>query len=256
MTAPLQDVNWFMVVVDVALVALLLYQLFRLLRETTAVRILVGLPVVLVVYLLAQVSGLITFTWLLDNFLGSLLLVLVIVFQYDIRRAVLSSSRARLQGRSDQSETGSVIIDQLAQSAGALAERRHGALIVIEREISLEHFMEVGTDIDARVTSELLASIFLPYSPIHDGAVIIQRGKLTKAGCFLPLTQNPEVAKQLGTRHRAAIGLTELTDAVVLVVSEESGAVSVVVGGKITPDLEPVALKKMLRRLIDPRWLQ
>jgi len=129
-------------------------------------------------------------------------------------------------------------------------------LIVIEREMALEQYLEVGTEIDAKVTSELISSIFLPYSPIHDGAVIISRGKLTRAGCFLPLTQNPDVAKELGTRHRAAIGLTELVDALVIVVSEETGSVSVVSGGNITSNLESTALRKLLRRMIEPRWLQ
>jgi len=119
----------------------------------------------------------------------------------------------------------------------------------------LNNFIAVGTEIDAKVTSELITSIFLPYSPIHDGAVIIQKGKLTKAGCFLPLTQNPTVSKTLGTRHRAAIGLTEVVDAVVVVVSEETGRISVVVGGRITRDLETVTLRKVLKRLLEPRWL-
>jgi uncharacterized protein (TIGR00159 family) len=132
-----------------------------------------------------------------------------------------------------------------------MANRRIGALIVIERETGLKDFLEVGTEIDARVSSDLLTSIFLPYSPIHDGAVVIQQGRLKQAGCFLPLSQNPDISKALGTRHRAAIGLTELVDAVAIVVSEETGRISVVVGGRITRDLDSSSLKRVLKRLLE-----
>ena len=181
------------------------------------------------------------------------------IFQHDIRRALLSFSRNRVaaKGDLDQHETESdSVLNQIADACHALSERRNGALIVIQREMSLDHFMGVGTQIDAKVTSEIITSIFLPYSPIHDGAVIIQQGKLTQAGCFLPLTQNPDVAKELGTRHRAAIGLTELVDALVIVVSEETGSVSVVSGGRITSDLDAALLRKLLRRMVESRWLQ
>lgn len=251
--------DWLFVPLDILLVAVIIYQLLRHLRESTAIRLLLVLPLVLFAYVLAQFTGLATSTWLLDNFIGSMLLVLVIVFQYDIRRAMLSFTRSRATGSGiiDEKDAGaSEVIEQLVDAAVSLSDRRNGALIVIEREMSLDHFMAVGTEIDAKVTSELITSIFLPYSPIHDGAVIIQRGKLTKAGCFLPLTQNLEVAKELGTRHRAAIGLTELVDALVIVASEETGSISVVSGGKITSNLEATALRKLIRRMVEPRWLQ
>ena len=129
------------------------------------------------------------------------------------------------------------VIEEMVAAAEALAQKKIGALVVFEREMPLTNFIAVGTEIDAKVTSELITSIFLPYSPIHDGAVIIQKGKLTKAGCFLPLTQNPAIGKEMGTRHRAAIGLTEVVDAVVVVVSEETRKISVVVGGRLTHDV-------------------
>ena len=248
---------WLWHLVDIALVAFLVYRLVIHLRETTAIRLLLTLPVVLIAYLLAQLSDLRALQWVLDNFLGSLIVILVVVFQYDIRRAFLFFTKKHLLKRLEpDDEEAHAIIEELLVAVESMAGKRIGALIVVEREMSLDNLIAVGTDIDAKVTSELISSIFLPYSPIHDGAVILQRGKLTKAGCFLPLTQNPEVAKELGTRHRAAIGLTELTDAVVVVVSEESGGVSVVVGGRITRDLDPPALRKVLTRLIEPRWLQ
>lgn len=255
----LQKTDWLLITADILLVAFVIYKLLQLLRESTALRILHILPLIIIVYLLTRLTGLVTFALLLDNLLTSMLLILAVIFQYDIRRALLSFSRGRVavKGESEHDDSRSdTVLQQLADAAAALSERRNGALIVIEREMSLEHFMEVGTQIDAKVTSELLTSIFLPYSPIHDGAVIIQNGKLTQAGCFLPLTQNPDVAKELGTRHRAAIGLTELVDALVIVVSEETGSVSVVSGGRITSDLESAGLKKLLRRMVEPRWLQ
>jgi len=255
----MQKSGWLIPLLDILLVATIIYRLLTLVRESTAIRILIVLQLLLAGCLVAQFAGLVTTAWLLYSVLGSLLLVLVVIFQYDIRRAMLTISRNRIARSGDiehgESESGE-ILEQLADAAVSLSERRIGALIVIERDMSLDQFMEVGTDIDAKVTSELLSSIFLPYSPIHDGAVIIQRGKLTKAGCFLPLTQNPEVAKELGTRHRAAIGLTELADAIVIVVSEETGSVSVVSGGRITSGLDSAHLRKLLRRMVEPRWLQ
>ena len=245
--------------IDILLVATVIYLLFRLVRESTAVRILLLLPALLMAYLAAQLLGFIAFTWLLANFILSIFLILVVIFQYDIRRALLSFSRGMLVKSADadtEEHESAALLDQLADAAHSLSERRNGALIVVEREMAIEQYLEVGTEIDAKVTSELISSIFLPYSPIHDGAVIISRGKLTRAGCFLPLTQNPDVAKELGTRHRAAIGLTELVDALVIVVSEETGSVSVVSGGNITSNLESAALRKLLRRMIEPRWLQ
>jgi uncharacterized protein (TIGR00159 family) len=255
----LQKTDWLLTTADVLLVAFVIYQLLQLLRESTALRILHILPLVIIGYLLTRFTGFVTSALLLDNLLNSMLLILAVIFQYDIRRALLSFSRGRVAVKegSEEHDSGSdLVLQQLTDAAHALSERRNGALIVIQREMSLDHFMEVGTQIDAKVTSELLTSIFLPYSPIHDGAVIIQNGKLTQAGCFLPLTQNPDVAKELGTRHRAAIGLTELVDALVIVVSEETGSVSVVSGGRITTNLETVAFKKLLRRMVEPRWLQ
>jgi len=255
MTEFLKNSGWLLDALDIALVAFIMYRLFLLLKGTLAVRILFGLALVLFCQVVSRFAGLQTFNWILNNFLGSLIIVLAIIFQHDIRRALFALSRNR-SGEGHVKEEVSEVIEELAVAAEILANKKIGALIVIERAMALDHFLAVGTEIDAKVTSELLTSIFLPYSPIHDGAVIIQRGKLTKAGCFLPLTQNPEISKALGTRHRAAIGLTEVVDAVVVVVSEETGKISIAVGGRITRDLEPGTLRKVLKRLLDPRWLQ
>jgi uncharacterized protein (TIGR00159 family) len=145
------------------------------------------------------------------------------------------------------------IISELVKACVNMANRRIGALVVIERETGIKDFLEVGTEIDSKVSSDLIASIFLPYSPLHDGALVVQQGRLTRAGCFLPLSQNPDISKALGTRHRAAIGLTELVDAIAIVVSEETGKISMVVGGRITRDLDSTSLSRVLKTLLEPR---
>lgn len=255
MTEMLHNYGWLRDVLDIALVAFIIYRLLLLLKGTMAVRLIIVLALLFACYLISRYAGFHTVNWILNNFLGSLILVLIIIFQHDIRRALVSMSRLRFNKHHVKEATGEVV-EELAVAAEALTSRKIGALIVIERDMPLDHFLAVGTEIDAKVTSELISSIFLPYSPIHDGAVIIQKGKLTRAGCFLPLTQNPEVSKTLGTRHRAAIGLTEVADAVVMVVSEETGKISVAVGGRITRDLELGTLRKVLTRLLEPRWRQ
>lgn len=255
MSELLHHAGWLLDLIDIGLVALVIYRLLILVKGAMALRLLYGLACLFGVAVVSRLTNLDTVSWILDNFLASILIILVIIFQHDIRRALVVSGRSGL-GQDREKEETVEIIEELISAAEALASRNIGALIVFERDMPLDNFMGVGTDIDAKVTSELLTSIFLPYSPIHDGAVIIQKGKLTKAGCFLPLTQNPEVSKALGTRHRAAIGLTEIVDAVVIVVSEETGTIAVVVGGRITRNLDPATLRKVLRRLLEPRWLK
>jgi uncharacterized protein (TIGR00159 family) len=255
MTEFLRQSSWLLDLADIGLVAFVVYRLILLVKGTMAIRLLSGLTVIFFVYMASRLLGLQTVNWLLDNFLASLLVILVIVFQHDIRRMLVTSGRK--EGVKEQGKGESeIVIEELIAAAESLAGRRIGALVIFEREMPLDNFMAVGTEIDAKVTSELITSIFLPYSPIHDGAVIIQKGKLTKAGCFLPLTQNPDISKDLGTRHRAAIGLTETVDAVAVVVSEETGTIAVAVGGRITRDLDVKTLRKVLVRLVEPRWLK
>ena len=248
----LQNIGVLRDLLDLSLVALIIFRLSKLLKGVMAVRILAALCALLAGHLLARLFSLQTVRLLFDTFLASSVVVLAVIFQTDIRRAFASLTRSHAAKDVEMSD----VIDELVFAVAGLSQKRIGALIVLERGIQVDNYLAVGTDIDAKVTSELISSIFLPYSPIHDGAVIIQHGKLTKAGCFLPLTQNMEVSKSLGTRHRAAMGLSELVDAVVIVVSEESGTASVVVGGKKTDVLDPPALGKMLRRLVEPRWLK
>lgn len=248
----LQNIGVLRDLLDLSLVVVIFVRLSRLLKGVLALRILGVLSALVAGHLLARFFSLQTVRIIIDLFLVSSVVSLAVIFQTDIRKAFATLTRSRTEKDVEMSD----VIDELVFAVAGLAQKRIGALIVIERGIQVDSYLAVGTDIDAKVTSELISSIFLPYSPIHDGAVIIQHGKLTKAGCFLPLTQNLEVSKSLGTRHRAAMGLSELVDAVVIVVSEETGAVSVVVGGKKTDITDMPVFSKTLRRLVEPRWLK
>jgi diadenylate cyclase len=235
--------------VDITLVALLLYRGIMLVRNPAAFRLFLALPVVFAIYFSARLTGLQTLGWLSGSIIGASAVIGAVLFQADIRRWLQTTGRGKAFEPVMPGEIPE-FVREIATAAASLAGRRIGALIAIERSVSLDTFIEVGTQIDAKVTSELLTSIFLPYSPIHDGAVIVRDGKIKTAGCFLPLTRSPGVDKSLGTRHRAALGLTEVTDAAVVVVSEETGGISVVVGGKITSNLDLALLRQFLVRLL------
>jgi len=247
-----KNFRWLLDLLDIALVSFIIYRMFLLIKGTRAVQMLLGLAVILLVYVSAQVGELYTLHWILDNFLSSIILVIVVIFQNDIRRALIHVGRnpffADLSYREE-----SEILEELTKACSNLAVRRIGALIVIERETGINDFLEVGVETDAKVSSELIQTVFNPASPMHDGALVLQEGRLKRAGCFLPLTQETAISRKLGTRHRAAIGLTELVDAVAIVVSEETGKVSVVVGGRLTRDLDTPTLKRVLTRLLNPR---
>jgi uncharacterized protein (TIGR00159 family) len=234
--------------IDIALIAFVIYRIIDLIRGTRAVQMLIGLAVVFLTYLSSQYFSLYTLNWILDNFLSSILLVIVVIFQDDIRRALTQvgtrpffGTQPRLHGQD---------LEEMVRAAVALASKRIGALIVIQRDVGLNQYIEVGTPLDAQVSRELILSIFQPASPIHDGAVIIHHGRIIAAGCFLPLTANPHVSKTLGTRHRAAIGLTEETDAIVVVISEEEAAISLVREGRITRDVDAGTLRTTLQKLL------
>lgn len=248
----LQHFRWTVDLLDILLVAFIIYRLLLLIKGTRTVQMLLGLAVLLLVYVASQLGGLFTLNWLLDNFLSSIILVIVVIFQADIRRALLHMGRNPFSSDSAFRE-GDRGIEELVKGCTSLAAHRYGALVVIERETGLNDFLEIGTELDAKLSGDLLRSIFHPQSPIHDGAAVIQRGRISRVGCFLPLTQNPAVHPRFGTRHRAAIGLTELVDAVAIVVSEETGRISVVISGKMTRELDAITLRKVLKRLLEPR---
>lgn len=242
--------------IDIAVIAMGIYWIIHLIRGTRAVQMLLGLMVLFLTYFASRAFELYTLNWMLDNFLSSIILVIVVLFQSDIRRALTEVGRGSLLGMGGRIPYGQVL-EEVTKAAVSVAGRNIGALIVLEREVGLNEYIEVGTRLDARVSKELIVSIFLPTSPIHDGALVIQRGRITAAGCFLPLTTSPNVSKSLGTRHRAAIGLTEETDAVVVVVSEEEGRISLVREGRLIRDLDASTLRAALQPLFAPplpRW--
>lgn len=239
---------------DISLVALVLYYVLLLIRGTRAMQMGLGLVFVFAVYQLAKRAGLITLYTMLDTLLTSLVLIIVVIFQHDIRRALMRFGQ-RPWFTAVRAQMEELVVDEVVKAASALANKRIGGLIVFEREAMTDEFIEQGTLIDARVSRELLFSIFIPSfeNPMHDGAVIVRDGRVWKAGAFLPLTASPKLDRTLGTRHRAAVGLSEETDAVVVVVSEERGAVSLCFNGNIARNLDGASLRKTLMSLLMKR---
>ena len=234
---------------DILLLSVVIYWGLNLIRGTRAVPMLIGLGVVYGIYFVSGVFEVYTLNVLLKNLLGWSLVLVFIVFQDDIRRALTQVGTGPLFSPRERVAQGQAV-EELIKALTYLASRRVGALVILQNEVGLNQYIDVGTRLDAQVSKELVTSIFLPGAPIHDGALIIQRGRITAAGCFLPLTTNPNVSKTLGTRHRAAIGLTEETDAVATVVSEEDGMISLVREGKITRDVDAATLRTTLHRLL------
>ena len=237
---------------DILLVCFIVYRVLLLIRGTRAVQMLTGFGIILIFYYLSEKMRFHTLHTILVEFFNNLILILIIVFQDEIRKALTQVGRNPFFTSTNSIEEVAIIED-ICQAAAVLAHQRVGALIVLERETGLKNYVEAGTVLDSQVSTDLITSIFQPSSPIHDGAVIIQQGRVAAAGVFLPLTANPSVSKALGTRHRAAIGVTEEVDAVAVVVSEETGKVSLVVDGQITRDLDPPTLRKVLTSLVAPQ---
>lgn len=231
--------------VDILLVALGVYWLLLLLRGTRAVQILVGVMVLIVASLVSEIFQLVTLRLILEKLSGPAVIIIVVLFQHDIRRALARVGRGFFPSVSGQEETQ--MLEEVVRAAQSLAQKRLGALIVLERDTGLDDQIEAGTAIDSNVSKDLLVSLFIPYSPLHDGAVVLQRGRIAYAGCILPLTLKDDLPEGVGTRHRAAVGITEETDAVVIVVSEETARISLVVGGEMTSDLDGPQLRVALR---------
>jgi diadenylate cyclase len=239
--------------IDILVVAFLIYKILLLLQGTKALQMLAGLAVIILLYFFSGILELLTLNWILDTFMSSLLILIIIVFQDDIRKALAKIGTVPIARIQTEYSFG---IEEVVKAVSKLAEKKVGALIVFEREISLKDYLEGAVLIDAKVSEELLISIFNPKSPLHDGAVIISGGKIVAAGVVLPLSTNPDIAKDLGTRHRAGIGITEVSDAVAVIVSEERGEISLAVGGKISRDITPATLRKMLSQLLGFETLQ
>jgi diadenylate cyclase len=229
---------------DILLVALLIYQLLVMIRGTRAATMLAGLIVVAVIFYLARMGELITLNWVISRMLPYIVFALIVVFQSEIRHMLSDLGRRMSFLRGSAADGDSY--DDIVLAANLFSQHQTGALIVIEREIGLRTHIESGVPLDARLSYDLLATIFRPSAPLHDGAVIIQKDRIAAAACFLPLSMNPLLSTQLGTRHRAAIGITEETDAIAVVVSEETGAISLAIGGQIERDLTVDQLRERL----------
>ncbi|MCL5044765.1 MAG: diadenylate cyclase CdaA [Deltaproteobacteria bacterium] len=233
-------------VLDILIVAYVIYRVILLIRGTRTMQMVAGLLMVGVAFIVSQVFGLFTLNWLLNNFLGSLFVILVVLFQADIRRALTSFGMRSLFAPPSRL---TALAGVVAAAAAWLSARRIGALIVLEREVGLNEYIETGRQLEARVSAELLESIFMPGSPLHDGAVIVKGDQVLAAACLLPLSSNPDLELTLGTRHRAALGLSEETDAVVVVVSEQSGTISLAQNARLRRGLQPSELAEALQTL-------
>ena len=238
---------------DIAIVAFLIYEFLKLIRGTRAVQMAVGSFFVIALFYISQLAPLQTLNWLIRNALLYVGFAAIVIFQSDIRRALARLGQAPFFRYFNRQEAAAETIEEIVVAATMLAQQRIGAIVAVERDIGLRNYIESGIPLDATLTYDLLVTIFRPGSPLHDGAVILQEGRLAAAACFLPLTVNPQLSRELGTRHRAAIGLTEESDAVAIVVSEESGLISISLKGGIDRGLSPDQLRERLRGLVQQR---
>ncbi len=237
--------------IDVALVAYVIYRLLLLIRGTRGVQMTFGIGVLLLFYWVSRYLGLATVQWLLSNALTYIVFAIIVLFQSEIRRGLAGIGKTPILGRQSRQRSGG--FEEITQAATTLASRKIGALIVIERDIGLKNYVENGIVLDAMLAFDLLVTIFNPTTPLHDGAVIVQQNRIAAAACFLPLTLDPYHSKELGTRHRAAIGITEETDAVAVIVSEETGTISLAIDGRITRNLDAVTLRATLETACEHR---
>ena len=249
----------FFVVLDLGIVFFVVYRILLLIKGTRALQMVFGLGFVLIFFYLSQEDylHLTTTHWIIDIFMANLIIIVVIIFQEDIRRALAQFGRTPLLGGQGSFEDTSVL-EEVIKACVMLSNRKLGALIAIEREADLGHYVEEAIEVDAVASKDMLFTIFMPehQNPLHDGAVIIRKGRIAAAGAFLPLTINPRVEKSLGTRHRAGIGLTEDTDAAVAIVSEETGRISVAYDGELYPDMDANEMRAFLQRIYSSRHLR
>jgi diadenylate cyclase len=243
----LKEHRWILDLLDITLMSIILYRLLLIVKGTKAAQMMIGLGILLLASLASRYLELFTIDWLVQSFWAQIVIAMIVLFQPEIRRALAHIGETRFLNFASAEELKS--LEEIVRAAVSLANRKVGALIVIERETSLKDFVEIGTNLDARVSKELLLSIFHPTSPIHDGAVIINGNRVAAAGCFLPITLSSDLSKSLGTRHRAGIGLTEETDAVAIIISEETGLISVALDGKIEEKVDMGSLRDMLTNI-------
>jgi diadenylate cyclase len=241
-------------VIDILLVAVVIYEFLALIRGTRAALILIGVSVVALAFYFSRIGELVTLYWLISRVLPYAVFALVVIFAPEIRQALARLGRRLTLARSAGAAADAY--DDIVMAANLFSQNQTGALMVIEREIGLRTYIESGVALDAQLSYDLLATIFRPSAPLHDGAVIVQGDRVAAAACFLPLSMNPVLSTQLGTRHRAGIGITEETDAIAVVVSEETGSISLAVAGTIERDISVDQLRermgKLLRRYVPP----
>jgi diadenylate cyclase len=245
-------------ILDVLLVAFLIYRFLLLVKGTRAAPMLAGVGLLAAAIYIARIAGLRTVNWLFDTLLPYAIFALIVIFAIEIRQVLARLGRKLTLSRLSSGET-SEAYDDIVLAANLFSQNQTGALVVIEREIGLRTYIESGVPLDARLSYDLLATIFRPSAPLHDGAAIVRKDRIAAAACFLPLSMNPALSMQLGTRHRAGIGITEETDAIAVIVSEETGAISLAVAGNIERDLTVEYLRErlseLLRRYVPPATL-
>jgi diadenylate cyclase len=240
-------------VLDIAIVSVLIYEFLKLIRGTRAVQMAAGSLIIVGLFYVSRLAPLQTVNWMIRNMLVYVAFAAIVIFQSDIRRALAHFGQAPFFRYFNRLEADDETIEELVVAATMLAAQRIGAIIAVEREIGLRNYIESGIPLDATLTYDLLVTIFQPGSPLHDGAVIVQESRVAAAACFLPLTVNPRLSRELGTRHRAAIGLTEEGDAVAIIVSEETGKISLAMNGHIERELHADELRSRLRPLVVQR---
>lgn len=240
-------------VIDIILVAMVLYKLMLLIKGTRAVHLLKGLAVLLLATTVSRWAGFFAINWMLDKTLTMVFVALPVVFQPELRRTLEKLGRGKFFARPFKTlgeEDTARLITEIVNAVKVLSKNKTGALIVLEREIGINEFLETGTSLDGLVSSQFLINIFVPRTPLHDGAAILRGDRVAAAGCFLPLSENNRLDKELGTRHRAGLGLSEVSDAVVIIVSEETGIISVAVEGELKRYLDEVTLADLLEQLL------
>ena len=237
-------------VIDILLVWLVIYKILTLIRGTKAVQLLKGIFVIIIIRIITVYFGLTTLGWMTKQVINYGFLAIIIIFQPELRRALEQLGRGKLFARSNlqEEEEQARLVSAMSKSVSYMAKRRIGALISIERETGLNDYIETGIPMYSEISSELIINIFIPNTPLHDGAVVIQKNKIAAAACYLPLSESPFISKELGTRHRAAIGISEVTDAVTVVVSEETGAISLTINGDLHRDLSIEEFESRLQR--------
>lgn len=234
---------------DIAIMAVLIYQLFLITRRTRSMQVFKGLLILILASYVSEMLGLVSINYLLHGVLSNGILVLLILFQPEVKRTLEHLGRTAIWDRSQEQDESERNTEEITGCLQRLSRRRVGALVVIEQKTGLQEFIDTGTRLDAVISSGLLENIFEPNTPLHDGAVIIRGGRIEAAACILALSENNAISHDLGTRHRAALGVSESTDAVVLIVSEETGIISMAQGGRLTRHLDGDALRKVLRRI-------